>query len=132
MLEGLFSQLATPTPPIIKVPPVPSPKTQREPLQATNGGAVPWVPQVPPEKTKVETKNTNSTLKAADQHKAAMAIRVYCYRVKEKPHSELMVIMPDTELDEAYEKLRLKFGDRLLTVYESKAKGKATKKGNDN
>lgn len=121
MLEGLFSQLAKPTPPIIKVPPVPSTKTQGEPLQATNDGAVPWVPPVPPEKTKVETKSVNSTPPAADQHKAPAAIRVYCYRVKEKPHSELVAIMPNTELDEAYEKLKLKFGDRLLTVYESKA-----------
>ncbi len=120
MLEGLFSQLAKPTPPIIKVPPVPSHKTQREPLQATNGGAVLWVPPVPSQKTKVETKNTNSTITAADQHKAPAAIRVYCYRVKEKPQSELVVIMPNTRLDEAYEKLKLKFRDRLLTVYESK------------
>jgi hypothetical protein len=46
------------------------------------------------------------------------AIRVYCYRVKDKPNSELTVLMPNTELDEAYQKLRLKYGDRLLTVYE--------------
>lgn len=50
---------------------------------------------------------------------AAAAIRVYCYRVKEKPDSELVVIMPNTELNEAYENLRLKYGDRLLTVYEN-------------
>lgn len=50
---------------------------------------------------------------------AAAAIRVYCYRVKDKPNSELVVIMPNTELDEAYASLRLRFGDRLLTVYES-------------
>lgn len=50
---------------------------------------------------------------------AAAAIRVYCYRVKEKPNSELVAIMPNTELNEAYESLRLKYGDRLLTVYES-------------
>lgn len=117
MLEGLFYQLATPS--IIKVPPVPSTKTLGEPLQDTNGGAVPWVPRVPPEKTKVETKSINSTPPAADQHNASTAIRVYCYRVKEKPHSELVAIMPNTELDEAYESLRLKYGDRLLTVYEN-------------
>jgi len=50
---------------------------------------------------------------------AAAAIRVYCYRVKEKPNSELVAIMPNTELDEAYENLRLQYGDRLLTVYEN-------------
>ncbi len=59
MLEGLFSQLAKPTPPIIKVPPVPSHKTQREPLQATNGGAVPSVPPVPSQKTKVDLSETD-------------------------------------------------------------------------
>jgi hypothetical protein len=59
------------------------------------------------------------TRKEAEQA-AAAAIRVYCYRVKEKPDSELVAIMPNTELDEAYENLRLKYGDRLLTVYESK------------
>ncbi|MGZ8159063.1 MAG: hypothetical protein ACXWT1_12635 [Methylobacter sp.] len=69
MLEGLFSQLAKPTPPIIKVPPVPSHKTQGESLQATNDGAVPLVPPVLPHTTKVETKNTNSTLTAADRQK---------------------------------------------------------------
>jgi len=50
---------------------------------------------------------------------AAKAIRVYCYRVKDKPNAELTVLMPNTELDEAYQKLKLKYGDRLLTVYES-------------
>ena len=40
----------------------------------------------------------------------------------DKPYSELVAIMPNTELDEAYENLRLKYGDRLLTVYEGKAK----------
>lgn len=50
---------------------------------------------------------------------ATTAIRVYCYRVKDKPNSELIAIMPDTELDEAYQNLKLKYGDRLLTVYES-------------
>ncbi len=117
MLEGLFYQLAKPTPPIIKVPSVPSHKTQREPLQAANDGAVPWVPPVPPQKTKVETKNTNST------------IRVYCYRVTDKPDSELMAIMPNTELDEAYECLGLKYGDRLLTVYENTSNLAGAKNG---
>jgi len=50
---------------------------------------------------------------------AAKAIRVYCYRVKDKPNTELTVLMPNTELDEAYQNLKLKYGDRLLTVYES-------------
>lgn len=50
---------------------------------------------------------------------AATAIRVYCYRVKDKPGAELTVLMSNTELDEAYQNLKLKYGDRLLTVYES-------------
>jgi hypothetical protein len=47
---------------------------------------------------------------------AAKSMRVYCYRVTDKPNSELTVIMPSTELDEAEVKLREKYGDRLLSV----------------
>ena len=47
---------------------------------------------------------------------AANSMRVYCYRVKSKPNSELTVIMPNTELPEAIEKLKEKYGDRLLSV----------------
>ena len=47
---------------------------------------------------------------------AAKSMRVYCYRVKSKPNSELTVIMPNTELPEAIEKLKEKYGDRLLSV----------------
>ncbi len=62
MLEGLFNQLAKPAPPcVIKVPPVPSGKKQREPLQATDYKAVPWVPPVPSEKTETKAKITLST-----------------------------------------------------------------------
>ncbi|MGZ8955598.1 MAG: hypothetical protein ACXW0Q_13065 [Methylovulum sp.] len=49
---------------------------------------------------------------------AATAIRIYCYRVKDKPGAELAVLMPNTELDQAYQNLKLKYGGRLLTVYE--------------
>ena len=48
------------------------------------------------------------------EREAAAAIRVYCYRVKEKPGSELVAIMPNTKLDEAYECLRLKFGGSAI------------------
>jgi hypothetical protein len=47
---------------------------------------------------------------------ATKSMRVYCYRVKSKPNSELTVIMPNTELPEAIEKLKEKYGDRLLSV----------------
>lgn len=47
---------------------------------------------------------------------AAKSMRVYCYRVKSKPNSELTVIMPNTELPEAIEKLKEKYDDRLLSV----------------
>lgn len=50
---------------------------------------------------------------------AAAAIRVYCYRIRDKPTTELTVIMPGTELTEALEKMRNKYGDRLLDVYPS-------------
>jgi hypothetical protein len=45
--------------------------------------------------------------------------RVYCYRTTEKPATELVVIMPDTEPDEALDKLKNKYGNRLLDVYPS-------------
>jgi hypothetical protein len=50
MLKELIKQLPT----LLEVPPVPSVKNRMEPLQATNGGAVPPVPSVPSEKTKVQ------------------------------------------------------------------------------
>jgi hypothetical protein len=50
---------------------------------------------------------------------ATKAIRVYCYRVTDKPDRELTVIMPNTELDEAKEKLKYKYGARLIDVYPS-------------
>ena len=50
---------------------------------------------------------------------ATKAIRVYCYRMTDKPKTELTVIMPNTELDEAIEKMKYKFGGSLLLVYPS-------------
>lgn len=58
------------------------------------------------------------TRKDAEQA-AAASMRVYCYKTTEKPTIELTVIMPNTELDEAIEKLKNKYGDRLLDVYLS-------------
>lgn len=70
MLEGLFNQLAAKSPPpIIAVPPVPSPKNVREPLQATAFKAVPLVPPVPSEKTETKTKNEKVALSACDRQK---------------------------------------------------------------
>jgi hypothetical protein len=50
---------------------------------------------------------------------AIAAIRVYCYKTTEKPTIELSVIMPNTELNEAIEKLKNKYGEKLLDVYPS-------------
>ncbi len=50
---------------------------------------------------------------------ATKAIRVYCYRVTDKPKSELVAIMPNTELEEATENLKNKYGERLIDVYPS-------------
>lgn len=57
--------------------------------------------------------------RAKAEQAATQTIRVYCYRVKDKPSAVLTVLMPNTELDEAYQKLKLMYGDRLLNVYES-------------
>jgi hypothetical protein len=53
------------------------------------------------------------------EQEAVKAIRVYCYRTKEKPDSELVAIMPNTSLAEAHESLSLRYGDKLLAVYEN-------------
>lgn len=58
------------------------------------------------------------TRKDAEQA-ATASMRVYCYKTTEKPTIELTVIMPNTELDEAIEKLKNKYGERLLDVYSS-------------
>jgi len=52
-----------------------------------------------------------------DAEQAAPAIRVYCYRMRDKPAAELTVIMPGTELSEALENMQNKYGDRLLDIY---------------
>ena len=66
MLEGLLAQL--PLPPNIAVPPVPSLKNHREPLQPMDYGAVPLVPPVPPQKTETKTKNEIITYSFDDRH----------------------------------------------------------------
>jgi hypothetical protein len=57
--------------------------------------------------------------RAEAERQAASATRAYCYRVTDKPESELWVIMPNTGLAAATERVRHRFGDRLITVYES-------------
>jgi hypothetical protein len=47
---------------------------------------------------------------------ATRSINVFLYRTTEKPNSELTVIMGDTNLDEAIEKLKNQFGDKLISV----------------
>ena len=81
----------------------PSRKKQVGTAQATNTGAVPSVPSVPTKKNKVEIKNR---------------IKIFNYRIKDKPNSLLTAIMPGTELSEAWQILREKYQDRLLMVTE--------------
>ncbi len=47
---------------------------------------------------------------------AAKSMRVYCYRVTDKPKSLLTANMPDKTLDDAKEILRNKYGGRLISV----------------
>ena len=51
------------------VPPVPSGKKQREPLQATDYKAVPFVPPVPSEKTETKAEIEKAALSALDRKK---------------------------------------------------------------
>jgi hypothetical protein len=76
MLDWLFeNQTQQIIPPAMAVPPVPSRKKQREPLQPTNGAAVPSVPPVPSKKTKSKTE-TNIT-------NAEQIARAYCASIGE-------------------------------------------------
>ena len=47
---------------------------------------------------------------------ATNSMRVYCYRVTDKPDSELVTIKPNVELNEATQELKERYGDRLLCV----------------
>jgi hypothetical protein len=47
---------------------------------------------------------------------ATNAMRVYCYRVTDKPHSKLVTLKPNVELTEATQELIERYGDRLLSV----------------
>jgi hypothetical protein len=64
MLEALLTKLSAT--PLNTVPPVPPLKNLGEPLQATNGAAVPPVPPVPPQKTETKTENKTAALSAAE------------------------------------------------------------------
>ena len=61
----------------------------------------------------------NDTRGKTEIKQVLTGVRVYCYRVTDKPKSVLTAIMPNTTLDEAREVLTLKYGDRLTTVYEN-------------
>ena len=49
---------------------------------------------------------------------APSAMRVYPYRLIDKPDSWLTMIAPDCNLEEARRSLRLRFGERLTAVVE--------------
>ena len=85
------------------VPTVHSRKKQVCTAQATNTKAVPSVPSGPTEKNKLESENR---------------IKIFNYRIKDKPNSLLTAVMPGTELSEAWQILREKYQDRLLMVTE--------------
>jgi len=88
------------------VPSVPTEKKQVGTIQPTNTKAVPSVPSVPTKKNNAESK-----------------IKVYNYKIKDKPDFLLRVIMPDCDLQEARHILKNKYGDRLLMVVEYKGMG---------
>ena len=60
-------------------------------------------------------------LSRAKAEKAAVsAIRIYNYKVTDKPDSILTAIMPNADLEEAERILRRQYGQRLLMVIERK------------
>ena len=97
-----------------------------------NTGEKTGVPSASPATQGGNTWNTGNTEKNNTQVKNEIkqvltGVRVYCYRVTDKPKSILTAIMPDTALDEAREVLTLKYGDRLITVYENIAPANLTR-----
>ena len=50
------------------------------------------------------------------ESEARRTLRVYRYRLRDCPGSDLILIAPGESLDEARKGLRLKYGDRLLDV----------------
>ena len=52
------------------------------------------------------------------QHETPRTLRVYRYRLRDCPGSDLILIAPGTDMAEATRGLRLKYGDRLLDVAE--------------
>jgi len=117
MLEGLFNQLATKSPPpAMAVPPVPSSKKQREPLQATDYRAVPLVPPVPSEKTETKTKNEKVALLACDRQKLLIYLDIIGETDQESIDEYLTECgsSPDTlarQLQQANDCLQIKPGD---------------------
>ena len=42
---------------------------------------------------------------------------VYCYRTTENPKAVLVMVAPESDLSDAWESLRHKYGDRLVEVF---------------
>ena len=42
---------------------------------------------------------------------------VYCYRTAENPKAVLVMVAPETDLKDAWQELRHKYGDRLIEVF---------------
>jgi len=68
----------------------------------------------------VEERTTFRTLDGGASRKAAAerSMRVYRYRLLDKPDTWLTMIAPDCDLEEARRCLRLSFGERLTNVVE--------------
>lgn len=67
----------------------------------------------------ISGNSENTIFGKKSENNQLSTIKVYCYRMTDKPTTELTVIMPNTELEEAIEKMKNKFGDRLLDIYPS-------------
>ena len=52
-------------------------------------------------------------------------MRVYRYRLIDKPDTWLTMIAPDCDLEEARRSLRLRFGERLAAVVEHPHRGRS-------
>lgn len=62
----------------------------------------------------------NGEAMGASSAQAPSAMRVYRYRLDDKPATWLTMIAPNCDLDEARRCLRLRFGERLTEVVEQR------------
>jgi len=71
------------------------------------------------------SRNPEQQPEAVAETEARRALRAYRYRLREMPGSDLILIAPGTDLADATEGLKRRFGSRLVDVVEYRPHGRA-------